>query len=383
MSQKSSFQELICKALNVIRAAFDKQFKKIDLNTSDICFLESLGNKQSILYILVSGIEKMGYSSLLTDSMKKSLARSIYDYIQRKDSLSEVMKALDLAGIDYIPLKGAVLCDLYPQAYMRTCSDIDVLIRERSIEDAIGILNSNTSFKYYSRAHHDAHFVNSRIHLELHFSLLSNVKKMDPVLERAWDNTFCDGVNYQYQFNPEYNVFYNVAHSAKHFIRSGGIGIRPIIDLWLLKTKTSFSETKVKLLCQEAGILGYYDACCNLIATWFENEPYTEITKLFEELIFSGGVFGSDQLTVIAHERKNKGVQYVLSRIFRTSNDIKEMFPVCKEFPVLIPLYQVVRWTHLFRPKKRKAVYRELKQLNSLSQSEKDKYDNLLRAMNL
>lgn len=350
---------------------------------SDMKSLLNVASRQSILYIVVTGIKNMGGENLLPDDIKNRMLKTTYDYVQRKDSLSQISQVFEKNQIPYIPLKGAVLRDLYPQPCMRTSSDIDVLIHEEDLNKATAALQENTGFRCFRKAHHDVHFKNERIHLELHFSLLSNNEKMDSVLKDAWQYAERVDNSFYYSFSPEYSVFYIVAHAAGHFIREGGIGIRPLLDLWILRTKTKFDENKVQVLCEEAGILGYYKMCTSLISVWFDNTNHSDATKEFEDLVLQGGVFASKHSQIVARGRMSTGARYMFKRVIRSKKDIKAMFPICNRHPGLVPLYQVVRWTHLLNSKKRAETRAEIQEVRMMDPNEVEKYDKLMKLMGL
>ena len=366
------------KLLAIVKAALEKDVEAIDLTSDDILAIQEIATRQSILYIIIVGLKNLGYSNLVSDSMSRYEPKAVYDYVQRNESLKSIAKSLDAAHISFVPLKGVDICNLYPNPSMRTSSDIDILVQEKDLKNSIKAIESDTDFKFRQRTHHDAQFFNKRVHLELHFSLLANIKMMDDVLDRAWDYVVPFAEN-RSRFTPEYNIFYTVAHAAKHFIQEGGIGIRPLLDLWLLKSKTVYAESKLEILFREAGLLGFYNTCCDLLDAWFDSKPYSDVDKELEALVFSGGVFGSEYTKVMSRKRKNKGAKYVISRVIRSSDDIKEFFPICEKHPILIPFYQVVRWTRLINPSKRNKVASELKQARNLEQSEIERYDNLLK----
>jgi len=383
MEQKNRTLNINEKVLSVIKAAFIENAEFPDMDGGDIKAIEMIAKKQSILSVVIYGIKKQKHDELLTESMKQFETRAIYDYVQRSNSLERIAEALARSEIPYIPLKGAFLRSFYPQPYMRSSSDIDILVHETDLKKAIDALVSHTDFQYCSREHHDVHFLSTRVHLELHFSLLTNLERIDQVLKRAWDYSFPDKEQMKYQFSSEFQLFYNVAHSAKHFIKQGGIGIRPLIDLWLLRTQTEYDEQQIRMLCSEAGLVGFYEACCNLLAVWFENAPYTEMTRTLEDLVMSGGVFGSEHNRIVSLKRNNKQVGYLRSRIFKSRRELNEDYPMSNKYPILLPVYQVARWTHLFRRNKRKKAIGEWKHSRCLNQTEIEQYDWLLKSMGL
>lgn len=372
------------RLLTIIKAAFGLEHDEIDFSKEDVSSLVKIARRQSILYIFALGLKNMGCFDLLSEQLQDYCEnKALYDYIQRTEALKAVKQTLDNADISFVPLKSAVLRELYPRPYMRSSADIDVLVHKEDLKKAIDELETKTAFRSFKRGDHDVHLNNQRVHLELHFSLMTNLEKMDDVLGRAWEYSVSAGTGKEYRFSPEYQVFYITAHAAKHFIKEGGVGIRPLIDLWLLRTKTTYDDDAVKTLCNEAGILGFYDVCCELLSVWFNDGCYSEVTESFEELVFSGGVFGSEHTQIISRRRRNRGAKYAIKRVFRNSSDIKELYPKSKDHPILIPYYQVARWTHVLNPSKRRQAREELKHANSIDQAELEKYDTLMKTMGL
>jgi len=371
------------KLITIIKAAFDLPYDLVDVSADEVKTLEVIAAKQSIIPIFKEGLKKMGYLDLLSESAIKSDAKCVYDYTQRKSSLDEISDVFDRASIQYVPLKGAVICEYYPQPWMRSSSDIDVLIHEDDLDKAKKLLNTQSSFEYTNREQYDANFVNQYVHLELHFSLESSVVKIDNALNDPWKHIVQTNNSYRCSFTPEYNLFYILSHSAKHFIHNGGIGIRPILDIYVMKSHMEIDENKVIEFCEDAGIKGFYNECCKLLDVWFNGANHDEVSRIFEDLVISGGVFGSKHLKIVSNKRKDSGKKYIRGRIFKTSEEIKNFHPRCRKYPVLIPFYQIVRWTQVAKARRPKEVLSEFKQADSIDKAEVEKYDKLMKAMGL
>ena len=369
--------------LSIILSAFDIPINDIEINSDDVSIITTIADRHRIIPIISVGIKNIGYAELLTDKLIKGEAKAVYDYTQRNVSIDEIANEFEKAEIAYIPLKGSVIRDLYPQPWMRTSNDIDILIHAEDIEKAVQVLESNTSFKLLKRARHDVHFVNEYVHLELHFSFDYAVKQINCALSTPWEHVISVPDSFKYSFTPEYNMFYIVSHTAKHFIQNGGVGIRPILDIYLIKKHTDIDENKLKLLCKDAGVLGFYDQCCKLINVWFNGDFHDEISQSFEDIVFFGGVFGSKHLKIVSNKRKDSGKKYIGRRIFKTSEEIKAYYPQCRKHPILVPYYQVVRWKRILISKKTNEYVSEFKYANSINQSEVEKYDKLMKAMGL
>ena len=371
------------KIVSIINAALGIHINCPQITAEDVSFFIPVFSRQSVLPILASGLKNIGRTDLLTVDLIKHEAKAVYDYIQRKTSLDEIMEAFDSASILYVPLKGSSICDLYPEPEMRTSNDIDVLIHAKDLNKSIKLLEEKTTFKYINKEQHDAHFINKSVHLELHYSLLSGIDSLDCALLEPWVYTNKITDSFRCHFTNEFNLFYITAHAAKHFIRDGGIGIRPILDIFVIKTKTKCDDDLVKQYCEKSGISGFYDMCIKLIDVWFHGDSHDDNSKLFEDLVISGGVYGSEHLRIVSNKRKDAGKKYIFGRIFKSSEELRNYYPNCRKYPLLVPYYQVVRWISMLKSRTTNDYVSELKQANSIDQAEVEKYDKLMKSMGM
>ena len=372
---------IIKKLIGVILVALDQSYDVVDITSDDVFELERIALKHNIVPIISIGLKKLKCTEFISDSMIELELKSIYDYTQRSVAFSAICSAFEYASIPYLPLKGIVLSDLYPTPWMRTSSDIDILVKDEELSKAIAVLEKKTNFKYLKKEHHDAHLINDHVHLELHFSVLSTIDMLNVDLDNPWGFSVRVNNTYRYEFQPEYNLFYIVSHAAKHFIVNGGMGIRPLLDIYQLKKNTIYNEDKVKEFCANAGILDFYNLCCKLLDVWFNDGTHDEISKCFEEVVISGGVFGSKRLSIVSQKRHYKGKNYLLSRVFMPAEDLKTYYPICRSHPFLLPIYQLIRWTHILNPKTAKRFVEDNKYADSIDNSEVEIYDKLLKAI--
>ena len=198
-----------------------------------------------------------------------------------------------------------------------------------------------------------------------------------------WEYASPIGTDSCYKLSPEFQLFYITEHAANHLQMRGGMGIRPLLDIWLLRTRTTYDEVQVEEFMRNTGLLKFYQTCCHLIDVWFSEKSPNNLTDKFETLVLSGGVMGSEQSTLIARRRGEKKASYIFKRVFSTRKEIKTLFPVCVKYPFLVPIFRFVRWTHILSPTKRKRIRREISSLNSHDQSELNSFDGLLREMEL
>ena len=366
-----------------IRAAFGFPVKAVEINASDIPDLEILSVNHKITPIVILGLKRLGYNSLISQDIVLKEAKSVFDYTQQNLGLTEISNVLESASIPYIPLKGAVLRKFYPQPWMRTSSDIDILVKGKDIERAIRVINENSSFKYYKKLRHDAHFVNQNVHLELHYNFNYGVEQIDVALNNPWKYAVKRFESCRYDFSSDFLLFYIISHAAKHLIQNGGIGIRNFLDIYLLLNKTSIDESNVISLCESSGLLGFYKACRKLINVWFYDDDHDDFSKSFEDIVLSGGVFGSNHLKVLSTKRHDKCTNYTLARIFKSRVELEKIYPKLKKYSILFPWYQIKRWLYLISTRKNKEYISELNHAKTVTQEEVKKYDEIMHTMGL
>ena len=88
--------------------------------------------------------------------------------------------------------------------------------------------------------------------------------------------------------------FYYIAHMAKHFVETGGCGIRPFLDIWVLNHRIDFDREKRDKLLSDGGLDVFAKQAELLSEVWFGNAEHTEITRQMETYILRGGVYGAN-----------------------------------------------------------------------------------------
>ena len=370
------------KLFAVIRCGMDVGDPAVSLPEEECALLLKFGARQSILPVVCRGMEKMGIPKESLGEYRDTLMEGIFHHLQRLNALEEISSALDDAKIPYVPLKGAVLQNLYPEPYMRTSSDLDVLVPEDQLDAAVKAIERQTDFNMRLRNYHDISMVNSCVHLELHFSIKENMENIDRLLGSVWDYAEPTGEGTRYAFTPEFQVFHVIAHMSYHMVH-GGLGIRPFFFFCLLRRKTQFDETAVHGMCADCGILTFYNACCELADAWMNGKSIPATLKLLEEYSLNGGVFGSSKNAVASRMREKTGVQYVLKRLFEDRSVLEAEYPKLKNSPWLLPVCQVKRWAKLLDREKRKNARLELKNLSRTGREAVDSYDQLLKNLGL
>jgi hypothetical protein len=310
---------------------------------------------------------------------------AVYRYENINNELKEIRRVLSEAKIPFIPLKGSVIREYYPEPWQRTSCDIDVLVKEKDADKASKVLAERLQYKINEKGQHDVSlFSPSNIHVELHFKLMDIEFKQVSVLRDIWNGGEITPVSgYEYRMSKELFLLYHIYHMAKHFVH-GGCGIKPFIDLWIIKNKIGFDGGKAQKMLQESGLLAFYERSIDLMSVWFEGKPHNSVTQEMEDYILQGGVYGTlEQQLAMSQNKKGGKFRHLLSKIFLSYEQMKVYYPSVKKCPILFPFYQVRRWFRILFCGGRKAAMNEIKLNQSLSEEKKQAAKNLIDELGL
>lgn len=287
-------------------------------------------------------------NNLLSDDkikavFKKQMVSAMYRYEQQNAVYLDIQRIFNDEKIEFIPLKGLVVRDYYPKSWMRTSCDIDVLIKQNDVKRATSVLVKNGFQTDNIRHYHDYSFYFGETHLELHFTLCENNKQLDKLLSQVWDYAEqSDG--FKFQETGEFFVAHHIAHMAFHFM-NGGCGIRPFMDLWLLKHSDFYSEDLLRAMLDGNRLTAFYKAVCHLSEVWFGNEKHTDLSLKMQDYIIRGGVYGSSVNSTPVGIARNDGnkLKYLLKIAFLPYRNMCVFYPSLVKHKILLPFCYVHR----------------------------------------
>lgn len=348
-------------------------------------FLYKASKIHDLAHIVSKALDRHGLlrDGELAEKFRKEEMLAVYRHERIDHEYKSICKALGDAEIDYIPLKGAVIKEYYPESWYRTSADIDVLVKEDALNKAVEVLENKLGYTVQAKEYHDVSmFSKNGVHLELHFSIKEKMESIDKLLYKAWDfaTPYSD---YEYRFTNEFMIFHIVSHMSYHFI-TGGCGIRTFIDLMLLKKHTAYDTNALAKLLSECGLTKFYDRISVLNEVWFEDGEHTQITKALEEYIVSGGVFGSKKNKAVTAQNLSGGkARHIAKRIILPYDDLKRIYPILEKHRYLTPFAQAYRWCSIISKGKLKRSVKELKTNAAVTNDEYTSNKELLRELGL
>lgn len=302
----------------------------------------TLSQKHDLAHLAGQGVSKMNLpENQVLEKCKKAAMVALMRQTQQEYDQRKLYELLEKEEIFFLPLKGAVLRDLYPEPWQRTSCDIDILVKKEDMQRAADML-SRENWKRWEQSSNEITFTSpGNTVLELHHSIMEEhvSLKAKACLADLWQYAKPVGEK-TYQMELPASWFYccHLAHMAKHIL-NGGCGMRPFLDLWILEQK--LPERKVP---EESGLEAFANVVNKLSGVWFSGEPKDETSHRLQEYILSGGAYGNQKNRVSMQKvQKGGSGKYLWNRIFPSPAEMRGLFPVLQKKAWLMPIYYIVR----------------------------------------
>lgn len=286
-------------------------------------------------------------------------------------ALTELFKKLDEKHIKAVFLKGSVIKKLYINPVFRSMSDIDVFAESADMDRIYSLM---TELQYEAgvlgRGNHYEYSRDRIVKIEFHPELVALdsdygrtvfskihpdagtiAAKMD-----LWNHTApIDGHTYALQLVPEYHYLYVIMHMMAHFL-AAGTGIRSVMDVWTMNRHyaNSWNRQEIEGLLSEYGLATFEKYALSLADKWFDLSGLDYLPKDidekrlsdFEAYILGSGTYGTVEQSINKKMNFKTNAaskwKYLFSRFFLPYKEMKEMYPVLKKVPVLLPFL----WIH-------------------------------------
>ena len=305
-------------------------------------------------------------------------------------AVQAIYSAFDAAGIHYMPVKGCNLKQLYPEPGTRTMGDADILIRLeqygqiRSIMESLGYCEG-------AESDHELIWKSKALCVELH-------KRLIPSFNKDYFRYYGDGWQLasrsegtHWYMTDEDQLVYLVTHFAKHY-RSGGIGLRHVLDLWLFpRSCPALNEQYIHSQLKTLGLDTFYCNLQKLIAAWFEDGPTDERTELigqyimesgswgrFEQIALSSGLFKASPDNALQKGQRRWSIRI----IFPPLSQMQYTYRFLKKHPAALPAAWVMRWIDVLRLRPQ-SVARRIKEARLMSADNLSRQEQLLNYMGL
>lgn len=350
----------------------------------------ALAVRQDIAHLIGYALQKLALpESALLEKLKEATLQAVYRQVQLEYEYGNICSALEQEKIPFVPLKGTVLRAYYPEPWMRTSCDTDILVKEEDLTRAIGILEKKLGYTSGGKSDHDVSLHSlGGIHLELHYDTIQEryeVNGCRDVLGQIWEAAAPKETGSCHLWlTDEMFYFYHIAHMTKHF-QNGGCGIRPFLDIWIMNHKMPYDRGKREALLREGGLYQFAQAAQKVSEVWFSGAQPDAMDTAVMEYILGAGIYGSNANRAAIGQAKNGGrFKYLLTRrVFMPYDYLKAEYPILKKHKWLFPVYQVVRWGRMLRSGRLGATWGELKANLSSGDSQRYSAEDILKHLGL
>ena len=301
----------------------DRMPAKEKLDKMDLSGVFAVAKAHSLTAIAAYALESSGiYDKDFEEEKNKSIRKTIILDAERENVLAELEKT----GIWYMPLKGIIIKDLYPQIGMRQMADNDIIFDNNCSDDVRKIMQSlGFQTESFDSGNHDVYYKPPVCNFEMHTQLFSDLHQKvfykyyyDVFQMLTKDSENCFG----YHLSDEDFYIYITAHNYKHF-SGGGTGLRSIVDTYMIlmhyinKLNMQYIETE----CEKLGIAEYEKQTRDLSLHLLGGKKLTAgDSKMLDYIIFSG-TYGTVENSInnkLSKQNVNHfaKLEYIKTRLF-------------------------------------------------------------------
>lgn len=360
-----------------------------------------IAKKQRVVSLALAGLEE---TVIDDEELRKRFEHednaAIWLHSRQELERDLLYEAFESRGIRFMPLKGLVIKEIYPEGYARTMSDFDILVDEENVLEVKHMMEElGYTTKEFGLEHHDIYKKGKGICVEIHRDLMPDEgEHLYTGFDNAWDEklTRQDEQNKMfYRQNIDEFYIFMIAHAAKHFFLSG-FGMRLVLDIGVYrkKYKDELDKYYIDKRLKELKI-GRFAKILELLADVWMNETtdfkaegsllYKGISETdlrdvedMEKALLCSTVYGdSSQFRAVNADSKKvsseKGlvINSAIRRIFPQKRFMTIDYPILKRHGWLLPVCWIMRIFKWVFSDKKKELGKEVSALKSVD------YDNL------
>ncbi|WP_028519886.1 nucleotidyltransferase domain-containing protein [Ruminococcus flavefaciens] len=337
------------------------------IKSMDLDKLYELAKKHTVRGAVCIALERAGIKhERFHDAYKKAVRKNIYLDMERAKLLSEFEKQ----EIWYMPLKGSVLKDIYPENGMREMADNDVLYDQEYQEKVRDIMTAQGySVEHFGKGNHDVYHKPPVLNFELHISLFGE-QHAEPLFRYYSDVRKLmkkdEGNSFGYHFSDEDFYVYITAHEWKHY-SGGGTGIRSLLDSYVYITwkGESVDWKYIEKQLRQLEIADFEQERRQLAIKVFSSAETPELTESEQAMLMNyltAGTYGTVEKRVRNKLAKQSKPSYILHNMFPSVKYMRESVEFVDKIPALYPVGIVYRWGRIVT-KRRKVLSAVVKAL--------------------
>lgn len=276
---------------------------------------------------------------------------AVFHSVCKNEDLEELETAFNREKIPFLPMKGVILKNYWPDAELRTMGDIDIVIHPED-RQRVHQLMKEMGYQLEEKIYipevwsYQRDAVHYEIHDRMMYEPLANHIDYCSYFDGVWEYSEAVTGSSCYIPKAEFHFLYLVTHTAKHIIHKGS-GFRPFLDMVFMARQTNDNDRNmdwswIAKQLEALELLDFTKTCFALCERWFGvRMPFVskELEDSFYEKItcktFRDGIFG------LENEENKMGV---LAKNVRRSKLPYQVQALGAMIRKIFPAYRDMRW---------------------------------------
>ena len=297
--------------------------------------IKKISKKHKISGLVAKSLESVDNTGYWVKIKNSCIKRTILFDAERK----KLYKFMDDNKIWYLPLKGIIITNYYPEYGIREFTDNDILFDKKYAEMIRDyFVSQNYEVKMFNKENHDVYHKEPIYNFEMHTSLFNEIsgKVQNEYYKNIFDKVIKREGKYEVSLNDNDFYVYFMAHAVKHYSRNG-TGLRTLVDIYILLKKLNLDWQYVKCELDKMDLLDKANELKELAIALFDGLPLTEEQELLFDKICQMGVYGTYKTRIDNELSKKNKQSYLMERLFMPIESIKLAYPVVYRHKILLP----------------------------------------------
>ena len=297
---------------------------------------------QGILYLAVqSGAVTLSAENEV--KLQKSYMAILAREATQQEEIEYIRNAFNKEKIEFMFLKGTHLKSLYPIPEMRFMVDMDILVKEKSMNKGGELILAHGFTQEMNNGKDIVLVKKPFLTIELHKMLFIEDYFMHDYFVSVWDRVEKSS-DFEYKMPINDLYVYTLAHLAEHYLEAGSC-FRPLMDLYLMeKTYTELDFDYIKKQFERIGIDKFALKIRQLYKCAFEGAEYNDDLITMENyIVFGAPVKNANEVSKIVRTHKSKS-QRLIESAFPNLKHMKLRYPILEKVPFLLPIFWIVRF---------------------------------------
>ena len=371
--EKEQFKQYLREYVKLISLYLNnKEDPSFVVDKERISFFYGLSKHHSLRAFLYQVLKstKVDIEQEYLDKVEQNYLFNVKKCLAFQEERKALYQFLNEEGISFLPLKGIIIKDYYPDPNSREFADNDILFANGDEKIKKYFVKRGYQVELFRRSNHDVYLKKPFYNFEMHCSLFGETGDNEKIVE--YFSNYLDKAlvkeNKEYYLSKEDFYIYFTAHSYKHFNNSG-CGIRTLIDYYLYLKKEQLDFDYINKELDKLGLLDFSNRISSLSIKLFDNQELNQEEEEMLLFIASSGTYGTLEHSVAKGVKEKGKFGYFMARVFPPYRFYKSAFPWAYKRPILIPFAWMARFFRvLFKnPKKAKT---ELKTIRDYKEKE-------------